>query len=52
MLLLLQQRSSCEDTGAHNCNLLLGFVGSNNHGLEFLLKLDGLDNLSIIVLGH
>jgi hypothetical protein len=35
--------------GVRNCNLLLGFIVSNNHGLEFLPE---LDSLSIVVLGH
>jgi hypothetical protein len=38
--------------GVCSCNLLLGFIVSNNHGLEFLPELDSLDNLSIVVLGH
>jgi hypothetical protein len=29
-----------------------GFIGSKNRGLEFLLELGDLSNLSVVVLGH
>jgi hypothetical protein len=51
-LFFLQDCNSHEDLGAHNYGLLLGVVGSSDHGLEFLPELDGLGNLLVVVLSH
>jgi hypothetical protein len=52
VLLLFQEHNSHEEPGARSCSLLLGIFGSSDHGLEFLPKLRGIGNLSVVVLSH
>jgi hypothetical protein len=50
-LLLLQERGGGKDPGMGGIVLLLR-GGDDNHGIEFLLELSGLDSLAGVVGGH